>query len=117
MIFALGVPLDRVLALASRRCAAQSNDDRDDVDIDLEEIELARHLTQFLSLAGDLLRDVGGHVTLGDPARAADEQFGPDPRQSCALRVALELLFNEFPPGFRIGSQKFNVGQLAQGFD
>jgi hypothetical protein len=54
--FALGVAFDRVVALHAgrRRCAAESNDDRDDVDIDLEQVEVARHLTQFLTLAGNL---------------------------------------------------------------
>jgi hypothetical protein len=54
--FALGVAFDRVVALHAgrRRCAAESNDDRDDVDIDLEQVEVARHLAQFLTLAGNL---------------------------------------------------------------
>jgi len=34
-----------------------------------------------------------------------------------AMRVALELLFSELPPRFRIGRHQFSVGQLAQGFD
>ena len=73
MAFALGIAFHRVFALRvrRRRCAAESNDDRDDVDIDLEQIEIARHLAQFLTLAGNVLRDVDGHVALGDPARTA----------------------------------------------
>src|SRR5437879_575887 len=78
--FALGIAFSPVFALYARRrrCAAKSNHDRDDVDIDLEQIEVARHLAQFLTLAGNLLRDVDSHVALGDPARAADEHFGLD---------------------------------------
>jgi hypothetical protein len=48
MAFALGIAFDRVFAVRVcwRRCAAESNDDRDDVDVDLEQIEVARHLAQ-----------------------------------------------------------------------
>ena len=65
----------RVFALYAhqRRCATGSNDDRDDVGINLEQVEVAGHLAQFLTLAGNLLGDVDRHVALGDPARTADE--------------------------------------------
>src|SRR4051794_11761189 len=66
--FALAIAFTRVFAVPARRPrrAAPSNDDRDGVDIDLEQIEVARHLAQFLTLAGDLLRDIDRHVALGD---------------------------------------------------
>ena len=45
-----------------RRRAAQSNDDRDEIDVDFEQIEITGHFAQFLTLASNLLRD----VRLGD---------------------------------------------------
>jgi hypothetical protein len=64
---ALGIAFNRAFTLQAcrRRSAAQSNDDRDAIDIDLEQIEVAR-LAQFLTLAGNLLGDVDGDVALGD---------------------------------------------------
>src|SRR4051812_23680917 len=85
-----------------RRCAAGSNDDRDNIDLDLEKVEVARHLAQFLTLAGNLLRDVDGHVALGDPARTADEHFGFDPLQARPMCIAREFPFHELSPGFDI---------------
>src|ERR1700722_6192318 len=76
---------------------------------DLEQIEIARHLAQFLTLAGNLLRDVDGHVALGNPSRAADVHFGLDPLQARPMRIARELLFHELSPDFDISRQQFHV--------
>lgn len=75
-----------------------------------------RILAQLLSLAGDLLRNIDGHVAFGHPAGAADEHLGPDPGLSRPMRVAHKLLFHKLPADFGIDRQQFHVGHGAQGF-
>src|ERR1700731_4355067 len=85
-----------------RRYPAQPDHHGDDIDIDLEEVEIARHLAQLLALAGKFLRDIDRHLAFGHPARAADELLCSQPFQSCTLGVTRELVFDEFPAGIVI---------------
>src|SRR5581483_4367007 len=60
-LFVLGMVVSAgVVGVRARwhRCAAQPNDRRDQVDIDLEQVEIARHLSHLLALARDLLGNV-----------------------------------------------------------
>jgi hypothetical protein len=106
MAFAFALPFSRVFTVRARlrRGTAGSNDDRNDVDVDLEQVELARHLAHFLALAGNFLRDVDRHVALGDPSRAAGKHLGPDPLQPRPMSIAREFLFHELPPDVEVAA-------------
>jgi hypothetical protein len=77
----------------------------------LEKVELARHLPQFLALAGKFLRDVDRHLPFGHPAGATHEHLGLHPFQPRTLRVACELLFHEFAAGAVIGADERRFGR------
>ena len=57
---ALRIAVRRVFGVHAcrRRYPAQPDHHGDDVDLDLDQIEVARHLPQFLAFAGKYLRDI-----------------------------------------------------------
>src|SRR5262249_17835091 len=66
----------------------------DHVDIDLEEVEVAGHLTQFLALAAELFGGVDGHLAFGHATRRGDECPCLEPFQPRPLRIARKFLFH-----------------------
>src|SRR5262249_39857013 len=97
--------------------AAQANNHGEDIDIDLEQIEIARHLAQLLALAAELLGSVDRGLALGDAARCLDERPRLHPLEARPLCVARELLFHEPPPGIGVRADQRRLRHCPQFVD
>lgn len=99
-----------------RERPAHPDDHGDHVDVGSEQIEVAGHFAQRLTLAGEVFRRVDGVFAFRHAAGAGSEYPCLEPIEPGALRVARKLPLDVLSASVVIRRKQFDVGHLPQGF-